>query len=143
MRAIVEIKMADILDSRQRSELMRRVRTRGTAPELAVRRLLHAEGYRFRVHPRELPGTPDIVLPRFRTAVFVHGCFWHGHRNCSAAKRPQTNVDFWNVKIDNNIARDKRIVRALRKDGWRVIVVWECEIQRWTELPPKLRIRTT
>lgn len=142
-RVIVELDVTDILDPRRRSELMRRVRTRGTAPELAVRRLLHAKGYRFRLHPRELPGTPDIVLPRYRTAVFVHGCFWHGHENCGAAKRPQSNVDFWNTKIDGNVARDRRIARQLRKDGWRVIVVWECEVQHWTELPQKLRLRTT
>jgi DNA mismatch endonuclease, patch repair protein len=130
--------MTDIFDSRKRSELMSRVRSRDTGPELHVRRLLHAMGYRFRLHPADLPGKPDIVLPRYRTAIFVNGCFWHGHRDCGAAKRPQTNVDFWNEKIDGNIARDKRKVGQLRRSGWKVIVVWECDVSRWEAIPPKL-----
>lgn len=130
--------MTDIFDSRKRSELMRRVRSSNTGPELRVRRLLHAMGYRFRLHPANLPGKPDIVLPRYRTVIFVNGCFWHGHRNCGAAKRPQTNVDFWNEKLDGNIARDKRKVRQLRQSGWKVIVVWECEVSRWNTIPATL-----
>jgi DNA mismatch endonuclease (patch repair protein) len=130
--------MADIFDQRKRSELMSRVRSSDTGPELRVRRLLHAMGYRFRLHPAKLPGRPDIVLPRFRTAIFVNGCFWHGHRDCGAAKRPQTNVNFWNEKIDGNIARDKRTVRQLRRLGWKVIVVWECDVSRWNKLPAAL-----
>ena len=129
--------MTDIFDPCKRSEVMSRVKSRDTEPELRVRRLLHASGYRFRLHPTNLPGTPDIVLPRYRTVVFVHGCFWHGHRNCGAAKRPQTNVDFWNAKLDGNIARDKRNIKRLRAGRWRVVVLWECEIPKAT-LPRKL-----
>jgi DNA mismatch endonuclease (patch repair protein) len=129
--------MTDIFVPCKRSELMSRVRSRDTEPELSVRRLLHACGYRFRLHQTNLPGKPDIVLPRYRTAVFVHGCFWHGHQYCGAAKRPQTNTDFWNAKLDGNIARDKRNIQRLRACKWRVVVLWECEIPKAT-LPRKL-----
>jgi DNA mismatch endonuclease (patch repair protein) len=109
-----------------RSEMMARVRTRNTSPELAVRSELHRRGYRFRLHRRDLPGTPDIVLPRYRTAVFVHGCFWHGH-NCPKGKRPKSNAEFWNKKLDENLRRAERQEAELTSLGWRTHTVWECQ----------------
>lgn len=110
-----------------RSKLMSRVRQANTKPELVVRRLLHALGYRFRLHRRGLPGTPDIVLPRHRTAIFVHGCFWHRHEGCSRTTTPKTRQEFWQTKFDTNVARDRRNLDLLATLGWRSIVIWECE----------------
>lgn len=106
---------------------MRQVGREGTAPELCVRRFLHAQGLRFRLHPRGLPGKPDIVLPRRATVVFVHGCFWHGHHCRHGSVRARANAKYWAAKIADNRARDRRQCRALRALGWRVDVVWECE----------------
>lgn len=117
----------DVLTTEQRSAVMSRVRSKNTRPELKVRMLLHGLGFRFRVHRRDLPGHPDIVLPRFRTVVFVHGCFWHRHANCTKTTVPASNADFWASKFVANKRRDRRIQNDLRKRGWRVIVVWECE----------------
>ncbi|MDO3377311.1 very short patch repair endonuclease [Geoalkalibacter halelectricus] len=117
---------------------MSRISGRDTKPEIAVRRILHAMGYRFRLHVRQIPGNPDIVLPRHRKVVFVHGCFWHGHAGCPRSKRPSTNVGFWNAKIDANMARDERAVRGLVGDGWRVLVIWECETRMQDQLIEKL-----
>lgn len=128
--------MMDRLDPKRRSWLMARIGTRHTTPELAVRRLLHRMGYRFRLHRSDLPGTPDIVLPRHGLVVQVHGCFWHGHY-CKRTKMPKSRVEYWHVKIDSNRARDARNRRRLRALGWRTIVVWECE----TKNPPKLQAR--
>lgn len=111
-----------------RSRLMARVRNRDTGPELEVRSLLHRAGYRFRLHPADLTGTPDIVLPKFRTAIFVHGCFWHGH-DCPKGARPGTNVEFWNAKLDRNRQRDQTVRDALGREGWGVLTVWECELR--------------
>ncbi len=110
----------------QRSSLMRRIGRKDTAPERSVRKFLHAAGLRFRLHVRNLPGTPDIVLPKHRTVVFVHGCFWHGHHCNHGSTRAKTNTDFWDRKIEDNRARDKRKTIALRGLGWRVVTVWEC-----------------
>ena len=107
---------------------MRRVRGANTKPEVAVRRLLHAMGYRFRLHRADLPGKPDIVLPRRNAVIFVHGCFWHGHAGCEAAARPAANREYWDRKLDGNLARDKRNKAALRRLGWRVMVLWECRL---------------
>jgi DNA mismatch endonuclease, patch repair protein len=123
--------MADILTKLERSERMSRIRQRHTGPELQVRRGLHALGLRFRLHPQDLPGRPDIVLPKYRTVIFVHGCFWHGH-HCRAGGRPTSNKSFWVSKIDANRKRDLRKSRALRKLGWRVLTVWECQLKRST-----------
>ena len=106
---------------------MSRIRSKDTEPEMRVRRALHARGYRFRVHRIDLPGTPDIVLPRFRICVFVHGCFWHGHENCQKARLPRTRAGFWSDKIYRNQERDNRIVATLEQDGWKVVTIWECE----------------
>lgn len=105
---------------------MARVRNANTKPELAVRRWLHSRGFRFRLHRRDLPGTPDLVLPRYRTAVFVHGCFWHRHENCSRSTIPKTRREFWEEKLARNLERDRVAQTALRSLGWHVVVVWEC-----------------
>ena len=109
---------------------MSRIRGSNTEPELAVRRRLRAERFRFRLHARDLPGTPDIVLPRYRTVVFVHGCFWHRHPGCAFATKPTTREAFWQDKFAANVKRDQRQQRELREASWRVEVVWECELSR-------------
>ncbi|MDR0274473.1 MAG: very short patch repair endonuclease [Burkholderiaceae bacterium] len=111
----------------QRSRTMRAVRSCDTGPEIVVRRFLHAAGLRFRLHDRQLPGAPDLVFPSRRIALFVHGCFWHQHPNCEAAARPKSHADYWNRKLDGNIARDVRCRNELETLGWKVLVIWECE----------------
>lgn len=113
----------------QRSRCMAAIKSNDTKPEMLVRRYLHANGFRYGLHNKKLPGSPDIVLRRFKTVIFVHGCFWHGHEDCKYYRLPKSNVDFWQSKIDRNRARDKRDIEALRKLGWRVIVIWECELK--------------
>lgn len=119
--------MNDIYSPNKRSEIMSRVRATGTKPEQIVRRLTHALGYRFRLHYRHLPGTPDLVFPRHRRVIFVHGCFWHSHANCYKAKVPVTNSAFWTRKLARNRARDRENIEALTQLGWRTLVIWECE----------------
>jgi DNA mismatch endonuclease (patch repair protein) len=121
--------MADRLTPEARSALMSRIRGKDTKPELAVRRMLHAMGYRFRLHRKDLPGRPDIVFPGRRKVIFVHGCFWHGHEGCRLAARPSTRADFWAAKIDGNRARDARNLASLRDAGWEAHVLWECGIE--------------
>lgn len=116
---------------------MGRIRGRDTAPEMTVRRLLYAMGYRYRLHARELPGRPDIVLRSRQVAVFVHGCFWHRH-DCGLAYVPKTRPDFWQRKFEGNVARDERTRRALEAAGWRVVVVWECQLNDVTALRRRL-----
>ena len=123
--------MADILTSAERSRRMASVRQSSTAPELALRKALHALGLRFRVNARHLPGRPDIVLPKYGVALFVHGCFWHGH-HCAAGRAPATNTGYWLEKLAANRQRDRRKSDALRKLGWRVWVTWECELKTRT-----------
>ena len=120
--------MADIVDKATRSRMMSGIRGKNTSPELTVRKALHAAGLRFRIHAKHIPGRPDIVLPRFKTAVLVHGCFWHRHPRCKFAYTPRSNISFWKEKFASNVARDRRAIRALRREGWNVFVVWECEI---------------
>ena len=117
---------------------MRAVRQAHTGPELVVRRLLHGLGLRFRLHRRGLPGTPDIILPKHRTAIFVHGCFWHRHAGCAKATTPKTRAVFWCEKFDRNVFRDQETERALASAGWRVLTVWECETNRPETLREKL-----
>ena len=107
--------------------MMSRVKGRDTKPEKLVRSLLHRLGYRFRLHRRDLPGNPDIALPKYRKAIFVHGCFWHQHPGCQRAKRPNSNKEFWNDKLDRNVARDRKNLEKLENLGWSHFVVWECE----------------
>ncbi|WP_315761762.1 DNA mismatch endonuclease Vsr [Bradyrhizobium sp. SZCCHNS2005] len=111
----------------KRSANMARIGPRDTAPELAVRRALHRLGYRFRLHRADLPGKPDVVLPRHRTVFLIHGCFWHQHPGCRFAYMPKSRVEFWRRKFEGNVARDARVQKALEEGGWKVRVVWECE----------------
>jgi DNA mismatch endonuclease (patch repair protein) len=120
--------MADFLSPQKRSERMSRIRSKDTLPELALRKALHALGLRFRVHDKRLPGKPDIVLPRFKTVVLVHGCFWHRHGGCKVATTPKSNTAFWQKKFDLNVQRDERNVFALEALGWKVVIAWECEL---------------
>lgn len=120
--------MADVVDKATRSRMMSGIRGKNTKPELIVRRYLHAQGFRFRLHTKSLPGTPDITLPRWRTVVFVHGCFWHLH-GCRYFKLPQTRVNFWREKLSANKARDEKNHQLLENMGWRVLVVYECELR--------------
>jgi DNA mismatch endonuclease, patch repair protein len=119
--------MADRFTRIVRSKIMASVRTRNTRPEVRVRSLLHAAGFRFRLHRKNMPGSPDIVLARFNTVVFVHGCFWHSHK-CRRGGRPATHTRFWDSKLDRNSERDRQNTRRLRAAGWHVAVIWECDI---------------
>ena len=129
--------MADSLTQERRSWNMSRIKGKDTAPEKIVRSILHRLGYRFRLHKTKLPGRPDVVLPKHQTIVFVHGCFWHRHKNCKDATMPKTRREWWHAKLEGNAARDRRNQSALRREGWRVLTVWECE----TEKPEKLTQR--
>lgn len=117
----------DRIPEDRRSWNMSRIRSKDTAPELTVRSLLHRLGYRFRLHRKDLPGQPDIALPRHKAVILVHGCYWHRHEGCRYAYTPKSRSEFWQRKFDENIQRDKRTVRCLEEAGWRVLVVWECE----------------
>lgn len=117
---------------------MAKVGSKDTMPEIVVRRLLHAMGYRFRLHRGDLPGTPDIVLPRLGKAIFVHGCFWHGHSGCRLGRLPKSRIEYWGPKIAANRARDARKAAALRRAGWSVATVWECETRRHDRLAARL-----
>lgn len=121
--------MADRYSPAKRSEIMSRIRGTGTKPEVRVRSLLHRLGYRFRLNRRDLPGRPDIILPRYRAAIFVHGCFWHRHSGCSKASLPETNAEKWSVKLARNTERDRENREALEEVGWRVATVWQCELK--------------
>ena len=116
---------------------MSAVRVKNTGPELLVRRVLYRNGYRYRLHAPDLPGRPDIVFLKWRAVIFVHGCFWHGH-TCPHGNPPSSNVDFWCEKIDKNRQRDGRVQRKLRKDGWKVLTVWECETKNEGRLQQRL-----
>lgn len=129
----------DSLAPEQRSRLMSRIRGKDTGPELKVRQLAYALGFRFRLHRRDLPGSPDLVFASRRKAIFVHGCYWHRHPGCRYAYSPKSNLDFWQAKFAANVARDEVALRALKELGWQVLVVWECE----TRDAEALRIRLT
>jgi len=126
--------MVDQLTKERRSWNMGQVRGKNTKPELIVRSLLHREGFRFRLHKKDLPGKPDIVLPKYNTIIFVHGCFWHRHPNCHDASIPKTRKDFWVKKFGDNVNRDKKNQSMLRDIGWNVLIVWECETFKQNEL---------
>lgn len=119
----------DKISRNKRSENMRRIKSQNTRPEMIVRRLCHALGYRYRLHQTNLPGKPDLVFSRRKAVVFVHGCFWHQHpcKDCADSRRPKSNTDFWNTKLDGNVERDAQTIAGLKEDGWNVLVVWECE----------------
>jgi DNA mismatch endonuclease (patch repair protein) len=110
-----------------RSQMMAAVRSKNTKPELLVRRLAHAMGYRFRLHRNDLPGTPDIVFPGKRKVIFVHGCFWHSHEGCKRAARPASNIEFWDRKLNGNVRRDQRDYRKLKQQGWKILTIWQCQ----------------
>ncbi|MBI4773306.1 MAG: DNA mismatch endonuclease Vsr [Deltaproteobacteria bacterium] len=122
--------MADNVTPQRRSWNMSRIRSADTKPEMILRSVLHRMGFRFRVHCRGLPGRPDIVLRKYHTIIFVHGCFWHQHSGCIEAVRPKTNKKYWMEKLDGNVKRDGRNIQALRDEGWRVFRFWECEIEK-------------
>ncbi|WP_339759805.1 very short patch repair endonuclease [uncultured Hoeflea sp.] len=119
--------LADVVDKETRSRMMSGIRSKDTKPELLVRRVLHRAGYRYRLHAKDLPGKPDIILRKYKTVIFVHGCFWH-HHDCKNFKWPKTREDFWRKKIDGNVARDRENYSKLGALDWRVIVIWECQI---------------
>ena len=129
----------DRLTPAQRSANMACIGPKDTGPELAVRSVLHGLGFRFRLHRRDLPGTPDITLPRLRTIILVHGCFWHRHPDCRFAYVPKSRIDFWLEKFAKNIARDRLVRQTLRRMGWKVLVIWECETARREALVRRLR----
>jgi len=119
--------MADRISKEHRSWNMSRIRSTNTRPELIVRLLLHKMGYRFRLHRKDLPAKPDIVIPKFKTVIFVHGCFWHKHKRCVDGHIPASNRNYWKSKIDSNVKRDKKNLKELKKMGWSVLVIWECQ----------------
>lgn len=131
--------MADKLDPERRSAIMARVRGKDTGPEVRVRRIAHGLGLRFRLHRKDLPGKPDLVFPKHSLAVFVHGCFWHRHPGCGRASTPTTRPEFWQAKFDGNVARDRRQQEALETLGWKVLILWECELKDDEHLKARLR----
>lgn len=122
--------MTDVVDPQTRSRMMAGIRAVNTKPEIALRKALHRVGLRFRLHRKDLPGRPDIVLPRRNAVIFVHGCFWHRHEGCRLTSTPATRQDFWQEKFASNVDRDRRNIAALLADGWRVAVVWECALRK-------------
>ena len=133
--------MADFISKDRRSEIMRSIRASNTKPELLVRSVLHRLGYRFRLHRKDLPGTPDIVLPGHRVVIFVHGCFWHGCEKCDKGTRiPKTNTEFWREKIERNRERDRQAIANLASTSWRVMIVWQCETSDVQKLASRLQV---
>jgi DNA mismatch endonuclease (patch repair protein) len=121
--------MADVHSKQTRSFNMSRIRSSNTKPEMLVRKFLHANGFRYSLHKKTLPGKPDIVLSKYKTVIFIHGCFWHGHTNCKYFVVPKTRTDWWLNKINTNKANDAKAVKALKKEGWKIITVWECKLK--------------
>lgn len=119
----------DHLSKEKRSWNMSRIQSKNTTPERTVRSILHKLGYRFRLHSKTLPGKPDIVLPKYKTIIFVHGCFWHRHNNCQYAYMPKSRTKFWTKKFNDNIKRDRQLICALNAMGWRVLIIWECKLK--------------
>ena len=131
--------MTDIYEPKKRSEIMSRIRGRDTKPELIVRRIAHRLGFRFRLHRQDLPGCPDIVFPRHRAVIVVHGCFWHRHPGCKYASIPKTRESYWMNKFEDNIVRDRRNETALRELGWRVMVIWQCETKNYETVADRIK----
>ncbi|MCI8209408.1 very short patch repair endonuclease [Pseudomonas sp. S25] len=131
----------DVVDRATRSRMMSGIRGKDTKPELIVRSFLHAQGYRFRLHRKDLPGKPDIVLPRLKVCIFVHGCFWHRHVGCRYAVMPKSRVDFWTEKLEANVDRDRKTLENLDRCGWNVFIVWECELKKPEVTLPRLLLR--
>ncbi|RUS48859.1 very short patch repair endonuclease [Cohnella sp. AR92] len=122
--------MVDTLTTEQRSKMMSKIKAKNTMPEMTVRKYLHSKGFRYRLHDKKLPGKPDIILPKYKTAIFIHGCFWHAHEGCKYYRPPKSNTEYWMKKIEGNVLRDQKKQGALQDMGWKVIVVWECELKR-------------
>jgi DNA mismatch endonuclease (patch repair protein) len=128
--------LADIFSRKKRSEIMANIRGKETKPEILVRKFIFSKGFRFRKNVNKLPSTPDMVLPKYNTVIFIHGCFWHGHKNCKKSQLPETRKKFWEKKISGNVERDKKNILQLKKAGWKVIVLWQCQLtkkqsERW------------
>jgi DNA mismatch endonuclease (patch repair protein) len=121
--------MADVHSKKVRSYNMSQIKGKNTKPEILVRKFLHSKGFRFRLHDSKLPGKPDIILPKYKTVIFVHGCFWHGHENCKYFVLPKTRTEWWAAKINGNIANDNKKSSLLKKAGWKVIHIWECQLK--------------
>lgn len=133
--------MTDIVNKAARSRMMSGIRSKNTAPELLTRKILHGLGFRFRLSSTGLPGRPDVILPKYRVAVFVHGCFWHRHEGCRFAKLPSSNSEFWTTKLQKNVVRDEDVKKALTDSGWRHLTIWECRLRKLTpidNLPERL-----
>ena len=130
----------DNLTPGQRSRNMAAIGSKDTKPEIQFRSLLHRMGYRFRLHRKDLPGKPDVVLPKHRCVIFVHGCFWHRHSGCKDSTTPKSNTEFWTEKFRKNVARDRKNLLRLKEEGWKVIVVWQCELKDVSKLQNRLRI---
>ncbi len=128
----------DTVSPEERSRIMSHVKGRDTTPEKRVRSLLHSMGYRFRLQRADLPGKPDIVLPKFKTVIFVNGCFWHRHPGCKRATLPKSNAEFWRQKLEKNVARDRRNIQTLKDLGWYVLIIWECELKDTMTLQARL-----
>jgi DNA mismatch endonuclease (patch repair protein) len=131
--------MSDIMTSEQRSENMRRICSTNTQPEMKVRRLIHRMGYRYRIHVKKLPGTPDIVFSARRKIIFVHGCFWHFHQDCRGGRIPQSKIEYWKPKLLRTRERDEAHRKALVELGWDVLVIWECDLREISELEARLK----
>lgn len=129
----------DVFDKEKRSWIMSRIGGKNTEPERLVRSIVHRMGFRFRLHRRDLPGNPDIVMPKYHKVIFVHGCFWHGHDGCPRSDRPTTHAAFWEKKLEGNVARDRRNLRNLRRGGWSVLVVWQCQTRNLEKLVSKIQ----
>ena len=125
--------------SEQRSRNMSAIKSKNTKPEIAVRKLLHSMGYRFRLHRKDLPGSPDIVLPKYKTVIFVHGCFWHRHENCKYASTPKTRKEFWKNKFKANLKRDTEVQEKIKNIGWQSVVIWECDTRNISFIKKRLR----
>ncbi len=122
--------MADIFSPEKRSAIMSRIKSKDSKPELIVRKLTHSMGFRYRLHGKNLPGNPDLVFPKYKKVIFVHGCFWHGHEGCKRATLPSTNVEFWKKKISGNVVRDKNNYEKIKSIGWNYLIIWQCETKK-------------
>lgn len=130
----------DVVSPEKRSRMMAGIKGKNTKPEMVVRKLVHSMGFRFRLHRKDLPGSPDIVLPRLKKAIFVHGCFWHRHQGCKFAYTPKSNTEFWLAKLDANMRRDTAALQALAALGWEILIVWECEVSNLPALTTKVNL---
>jgi DNA mismatch endonuclease, patch repair protein len=132
--------MADVHSKESRSYNMSRIRSKDTKPEMLVRRFLHKNGFRYRLHVKDLPGKPDIVLPKYKTVIFIHGCFWHGHEGCSRSVLPKSNEEYWLPKLEKNVNKDRLIKQLVVDIGWNQVVVWECELKSATRVVTLQRV---